>query len=117
VSIPSSVLEAGPGSGAPHTARRHLVGGTAAGVPTQGIARANLAPPQPFFQLGLFYVVVPALGIGGEVGQQLSYLVAAGVGTANFVLLLFIGYLYNHPAKASALRDRFRNRRRGRGPA
>jgi len=89
-----------------------LVGGTAAGVPTQGIARASLAPPQPFFQLGLFYVVLPALGIGGEVGQQLSYLVAAGVGTANFVLLLFIGYLYNHPAKASALRDRFRNRRR-----
>ncbi len=89
-----------------------LVGGTAAGVPTQGVARASLAPPQPFFQLGLFYVVLPALGIGGEVGQQLSYLVAAGVGTANFVLLILIGYLYNHPAKAAALRDRFRNRRR-----
>jgi hypothetical protein len=92
-----------------------LVGGTAAGAPTQGVARASLAPPQPFFQLGLFYVVVPALGIGGEVGQQLSYLVAAGVGTANFVLLLLIGYLYNHPAKAAAIRDRFRNRRRHAG--
>jgi len=92
-----------------------LVGGTAAGVPTQGVARASLAPPQPFFQLGLFYVVLPALGIGGEVGQQLSYLVAAGVGTANFVLLILIGYLYNHPAKAAALRDRFRNRRRHAG--
>jgi hypothetical protein len=93
-------------------AHAFLVGGTAAGVPTQGIARASLAPPQPFFQLGLFYVVLPALGIGGEVGQQLSYLVAAGVATTNFVLLILIGYLYNHPAKAAALRDRFRNRRR-----
>jgi len=89
-----------------------LVGGTAAGVATQGIARASLAPPQPFFQLGLFYVVLPALGIEGEVGQQLSYLVAAGVATTSFVVLLLIGYLYNHPAKAAALRDRFRNRRR-----
>ena len=52
------------------------------------------------------------LGIGGEVGQQLSYLVAAGVATTDFVLLLLIGYLYNHPTKAAALRDRFRNRRR-----
>jgi hypothetical protein len=93
-------------------ANAFLVGGTAAGVPTQGIARASLAPPQPFFQLGLFYVVLPALGIEGEVGQQLSYLVAAGVATTNFVLLILIGYLYNHPAKAAALRDRFRNRRR-----
>jgi hypothetical protein len=89
-----------------------LVGGTTAGVPTQGIARASLAPPQPFFRLGLFYVVLPALGIGGEVGQQLSYLVAAGVATTSFVILLFIGYLYNHPKKAAEIRDRIRNRRR-----
>lgn len=89
-----------------------LVGGTTAGVATQGIARASLAPPQPFFRVGLFYLLVPALGIGGEVGQQLAYLVAAGVGTTNFAILIFIGYLYNHPGKASALRDRIRNRRR-----
>jgi hypothetical protein len=93
-------------------ANAFLIGGTTGGFPTQGIARASLAPPQPFFQLGLFYVVLPALGIEGEVGQQLSYLVAAGVATTNFVLLILIGYLYNHPAKAAALRDRFRNRRR-----
>ena len=89
-----------------------LIGGTAAGVATQGVARTSLAPPQPFFQVGLFYVVVPALGIGGEVGQQLSYLVAAGVATGNFVLLLLIGYAYNHREQTKALFERIRNRRR-----
>ena len=89
-----------------------LIGGTAAGVATQGVARTSLAPPQPFFQVGLFYVVVPALGIGGEVGQQLSYLVAAGVATGNFVLLLLIGYAYNHKAETKALFERIRSRRR-----
>jgi len=89
-----------------------LIGGTAAGVATQGVARTSLAPPQPFFQVGLFYVVVPALGIGGEVGQQLSYLVAAGVATGNFVLLLLIGYAYNHKEQTKALLERIRNRRR-----
>jgi hypothetical protein len=89
-----------------------LIGGTAAGVPTQGIARTNLAPPQPFFRLGLFYVVLPALGIQGEVGQQLSYLVAAGVATTNFVILLLIGYAYNHPKQSKLFFNRIRNRRR-----
>ncbi len=89
-----------------------LVGGTAAGTPTQGITRANLSPPQPFFRLGLFYVVLPALGIQGEVGQQLSYLVAAGVATTNFVILLLIGYAYNHPEKAKHFFNRIRERRR-----
>jgi hypothetical protein len=89
-----------------------LVGGTTAGVPTTGIARANLAPPQPFFQVGLFYVTLPALGIQGAVGQQLSYLVAAGVATTNFVILLLIGYAYNHPEKTKAFFGRIRDRRR-----
>ncbi len=89
-----------------------LFGGTAAGAPTQGITRASLAPPQPFFRLGLFYVVLPALGIQGEVGQQLSYLVAAGVATTNFVILLLIGYAYNHPEKTKLFFNRIRNRRR-----
>ncbi len=88
-----------------------LIGGTTAGTPTQGIARTNLAPPQPFFRLGLFYIVVPALGIGGEVGQQLSYLAAAGVATGSFVLLLLIGYAYNHRAQTRALWERLRRRR------
>jgi len=89
-----------------------LIGGTAAGRATQGVARTSLSPPQPFFQVGLFYVVVPALGIGGEVGQQLSYLVAAGVATGNFVLLLLIGYAYNHRPQTKAFFERIRNRRR-----
>lgn len=89
-----------------------LIGGTSAGTPTQGIARANLAPPQPFFQVGFFYLTIPALGIGGEVGQQLSYLAAAGVATANFVLLLLIGYAYNHKAQTRAFFERLRSRRR-----
>jgi hypothetical protein len=89
-----------------------LIGGTSAGTPTQGIARANLAPPQPFFQIGFFYLTIPALGIGGEVGQQLSYLAAAGVATVNFVLLLLIGYAYNHKARTRAFFERLRRRRR-----
>ncbi len=89
-----------------------LIGGTAAGAPTQGITRANLSPPQPFFRLGLFYVVLPALGIQGEVGQQLSYLVAAGVATTSFVILLLIGYAYNHPKQTGHFFNRIRNRRR-----
>lgn len=88
-----------------------LIGGTTDGTPTQGVARSNLAPPQPFFQVGLFYVTVPALGIGGEVGQQLSYLAAAGVATGNFVLLLAIGYAFNHRAQTRELVDRLRRRR------
>ncbi len=92
-----------------------LIGGTAGGAPTQGIARANLAPPLPFFRLGLFYVTLPALGIQGEVGQQLSYLVAAGVATTDFVILLIIGYAYNHPKQTGLFFNRIRDRRRRRG--
>jgi hypothetical protein len=89
-----------------------LVGGTTNGTPTQGVARTNLAPPQPFFRLGLFYIVVPALGIQGPVGQQLSYLAAAGVATGSFVLLFLIGYAYNHRAQTRAFFERLRSRRR-----
>jgi hypothetical protein len=69
-----------------------VVGGVTVSGVTGGIARADLAPKPPFFQVGLFYVVVPSLGIQGEVGQQLSYLAAAGVATTDFVILLLIGY-------------------------
>ena len=89
-----------------------LVGGTTASGPTTGTARANLAPQPPFFQLGLFYIVVPAMGIQGPVGQQLSYLVAAGVATGNFVLLLLIGYAFNHKERTRAFLHHLRNRRR-----
>ena len=89
-----------------------LVGGTTAAGPAAGTARANLSPLPPFFQLGLFYIVVPAMGIGGPVGQQLSYLVAAGVATGDFVLLLLIGYAFNHKERTRAFLHHLRNRRR-----
>ena len=58
--------------------------------------RASLAPEEPFFQLGLVGVVVPALKIGGEIGQQLGYLAAAGVGTGNFAILVVVGWAFNN---------------------
>lgn len=89
-----------------------LVGGLAKDGPTTGTARADLAPKLPFFQLGLFYIVVPAMGIQGEIGQQLSYIVAAGVATGDFVLLLLIGYAFNHKERTRAFLHGLRNRRR-----
>jgi hypothetical protein len=89
-----------------------LVGGTSTGGPVSGVARANLAPQAPFFQLGLFGVTVPALKIGGEVGQQLGYLNAAGVGTVDFVLLLLVGYAFAHKEKTAAFFRRLRGRDR-----
>jgi hypothetical protein len=59
--------------------------------------RAGLAPRPPFFQLGIAGVTVPALSIKGEVGQQLGYLNAMGVGTVNFVILVLIALAYSHP--------------------
>ena len=88
----------------------YVVGGvTTAGV-TGGSHRADLAPKPPYFQLGLFYIVFPTLGIGGEVGQQLSYLSAAGVATLDFAILLLIGYAFNHREKTRAFFDRHRRR-------
>ena len=88
-----------------------LVGGTTSSGATTGTARANLSPALPFFQLGLFYIVVPAMGIQGPVGQQLSYLAAAGVATGDFVLLLLLGYAFNHKERTRAFLHHLRNRR------
>ncbi len=92
-----------------------LVGGDTAKGVTAGLARASLAPKPPYFQLGILGATVPGLGIGGEVGQQLAYLVSAGVATANFVLLILVGLAF-------AYRDRTRGLvmrvlRRGDSPA
>ncbi len=73
-----------------------LVGGETDAGPTTGSMRTDLAPRPPFFRLGLFGMTVPALSIQGEVGQQLGYLNAAGVGTVNFVLLVLIGIAFSH---------------------
>ena len=75
---------------------------TTSGV-TAASARASLAPKAPYFQLGILGATVPALGIQGEVGQQLAYLVSAGVATANFVLLILIGVAFAHKERTKAL--------------
>jgi len=83
-----------------------IVGGqTAGGVVTTSV-RANTSPQSPFFQLGPFGATVPGMKIDGEIGQQLGYLSAAGAGTLNFVILLFIGWAYAHKPQARALLSR-----------
>jgi N-acetylneuraminic acid mutarotase len=73
-----------------------LVGGTTDTGPLASSVRANTAPQSPFFQLGLVGATVPGLKIEGEIGQQLGYLNAAGVGTVNFIILLVIGWAFAH---------------------
>ena len=89
-----------------------LFGGQDANGLSTGVQRANMAPQEPFFQLGILGATVPALKIDGEIGQQLGYLNAAGVGTVNFVILLLIGWAYAHKEQTRALLGRFRRRRR-----
>jgi hypothetical protein len=89
-----------------------LIGGTTADGVLDASVRANLAPQEPFFQLGLVGVVVPALKIDGEVGQQLGYLNAAGAGTVNFVLLLLIGWAFAHKERVREIWEGVRRRRR-----
>ena len=79
-----------------------LIGGQADGGPLATSTRASLAPQEPFFRLGLVGATVPGLQIGGEIGQQLGYLAAAGVGTGNFVILVIVAWMFNHrPQMAS----------------
>jgi hypothetical protein len=91
-----------------------LVGGETSGGLTASATRANIAPQEPFFQLGLVGATVPALKIDGEIGQQLGYLNANTVGIVNFVILIAIGWAFAHKEQVARLRDRFlrRDRRR-----
>jgi hypothetical protein len=78
-----------------------------------------MAPEPPFFQLGIVGMTLPGLEIKGEIGQQLGYLVAAGVFTASFLLLLVIGWAFHHRPQAWAVvswvtRGRVRNPYAGR---
>ena len=73
-----------------------VIGGDTAAGPSASMERAQLAPALPFFRLGLFGLTVPALSIKGEIGQQLGYAVAAGVGTGNLIVLILIGIAYSH---------------------
>ena len=89
-----------------------LIGGsTADGVRADSV-RANLAPQEPFFQLGLVGATVPALMINGEIGQQLGYLNAAGAGTLDFAILIAIGWAFAHKETVRAWVDRRRAARR-----
>ncbi len=89
-----------------------LLGGTSQGGPTNSVTQASVAPLEPFFQLGLFGVVIPGLQIPGEIGQQLGYLSAAGAGSVNFALFVVLAVVFNHRPQVSAWIDRRRNRGR-----
>ena len=91
-----------------------VVGGDTAEGPTAGLARANLAPQEPFFQLGLMGVVVPALQLQGETGQQIGYLNAATVGAVNFIALIIVGWAFNHQERVREIVTALRERRRKR---
>jgi hypothetical protein len=93
-----------------------LLGGTVDGAATASSVRASLAPEEPFFQLGIAGVTVPALKIGGEIGQQLGYLAAAGVGTGNFVILVIVGWAFNNRPAISGWMERRRAAREARAP-
>jgi hypothetical protein len=110
--LPSAGIEGG--SAVVFGPNAFVIGGATVDGVLASAVRANLAPAEPFFQAGLVGVVIPALRIEGEIGQQLSYLSAAGMGTVNFIILLLIGWAYAHPDKVRGWIDRRRARRRGR---
>jgi hypothetical protein len=93
-----------------------LIGGNSGSGALATSYSASLAPQEPFLQLGLVGAVVPGLQIGGEIGQQLGYLAAAGVGTGNFVLLVAIGWMFNHRETMRGWLERRRLRREAKAP-
>ena len=111
-------LPAGVVDGAPVVTGSNvlILGGTSDGGPLGGAYRASLAPQLPFFRAGLVGVTVPGLQIGGEIGQQLGYLAAAGVGTGNFVILIIVGWMFNHRPQIRAWMERRREAREARAP-
>jgi hypothetical protein len=84
-----------------------LVGGTTDSGVLASSVRANTAPQSPFFSLGILGATIPGLKIEGEIGQQLGYLAAAGVGTMNFILLILIGIAFAHKERTRELFHRF----------
>ncbi len=83
-----------------------VIGGETQGGVLASSARASLAPGNPYLQVGLLGITIPALGIQGEIGQQIGYLNAAGVGTVNFIILLLIGVAFAHPERTKGLARR-----------
>lgn len=105
INLPSGIADAGvivSGSTV------FLVGGTGPDGQLGTTTSTSLAPQEPFFQLGIAGLVVPGLQIGGEIGQQLGYLAAAGVGTGNFVILVIVAWAFNNREKISGFRERRR---------
>ena len=87
-----------------------LIGGeTDTGVLASSV-RANTAPQSPFFSLGILGATIPGLKLDGEIGQQLGYLAAAGVGTANFIILIAVGVAFAHKERTKELLHRLRRR-------
>jgi len=87
-----------------------VIGGQTSGGLLTSSLRANLAPISPFFQLGPVGLVVPALQIPGEIGQQLGYLLASGAAVTDFAVLVIFGWIFNNKPKVRAWIERRRNR-------
>ncbi|MEA2622341.1 MAG: hypothetical protein QOH61_1251 [Chloroflexota bacterium] len=92
-----------------------LIAGEGPTGPVDGTFRAGLSPKPPFFRLGLFGATIPALSIKGEIGQQLGYINAMGVGMTNFAILVIIGIAFSHRAQTMRLVERM-SRGRVRAP-
>lgn len=83
-----------------------LVGGQGPNGTVDSSFRANISPHPPFFRLGLFGATVPALSIKGEIGQQLGYLNAFGLGMTNFVILVLIAWAFSHRRQSMRFLER-----------
>jgi hypothetical protein len=100
----SAPVSAAPLAGMGSTA--FLIGGRGPDGPSDSLQRAGLSPEAPFYQLGLFGATLPGLSIKGEVGQQLGYLNAMGVGMLNFAILVLIGLAFSHQATTKRILSR-----------
>jgi N-acetylneuraminic acid mutarotase len=83
-----------------------LIGGENDDGPLDSAVRANLAPKAPFFRLGLFGATLPALSIKGEIGQQLGYINAFGLGLTNFTILVLLAWAFSHPRQSRRFLER-----------
>lgn len=89
-------------------ANAFLIGGTGDNQVLTSSLRSNLAPQEPFFQLGLVGATIPAMKLEGELGQQLGMLSSAGAGTLNFVIMLLVGWIWAHKPQVRAWVERRR---------
>lgn len=78
-------------------AHAFIFGGETLDGTSDGSLRAEISPRPPFYQLGIAGATIPGLSIKGEVGQQLGYMNAMGVGMVNFVILIIIGVAFSRP--------------------